>query len=94
MIYILFLESFELISPLRDLSDPYSGDPEISPVMKIVQNKPINAEPPGPLLTHSWLTPNGIWFIRNHHPVPKVASSILSFFSSFSLSSDHYYQPR
>jgi hypothetical protein len=44
--------------------------------MRIVQKRPINAEPPPPLLTHSWLTPNSIWFVRNHHPVPKVLDSL------------------
>eukprot|EP00602_Paraphysomonas_sp_CaronLab_P006325 CAMPEP_0185026066 /NCGR_PEP_ID=MMETSP1103-20130426/9776_1 /TAXON_ID=36769 /ORGANISM="Paraphysomonas bandaiensis, Strain Caron Lab Isolate" /LENGTH=516 /DNA_ID=CAMNT_0027559511 /DNA_START=230 /DNA_END=1780 /DNA_ORIENTATION=- len=55
-----------------DSSDPYSTDPDISPVLQSLQRRPINAEPPGPLLTHSWLTPNSIWFVRNHHPVPQV----------------------
>ena len=42
----------------------------MSPVLRCFVKKPVNAEPPGPLLTHSYLTPNDIFFIRNHHPVP------------------------
>jgi hypothetical protein len=55
----------------RDLQDPFSLDPEVSPVLRCFVKKPVNAEPPGPLLTHSFLTPNDIFFIRNHHPVPR-----------------------
>ena len=55
----------------RDMKDPFSLDPDVSPVLRCFVKKPVNAEPPGPLLTHSFLTPNDIFFIRNHHPVPK-----------------------
>jgi sulfite oxidase len=55
----------------RDLEDPFSMDPDLSPVLRCFVKKPVNAEPPGPLLTHSFLTPNDIFFIRNHHPVPQ-----------------------
>ena len=33
---------------------------------------PINAEPPAHLLIDSWITPVGLWFARNHHPVPDL----------------------
>jgi sulfite oxidase len=55
----------------RDLQDPFALDPDVSPVLRCFVKKPVNAEPPGPLLTHSFLTPNDIFFIRNHHPVPR-----------------------
>lgn len=54
----------------KDMKDPFSLDPEVSPVLRCFVKKPVNAEAPGPLLTHSFLTPNDIFFIRNHHPVP------------------------
>lgn len=54
-----------------DLEDPFALDPELSPVLRCFVRKPVNAEPPGPLLTHSFLTPNDIFFVRNHHPVPR-----------------------
>jgi sulfite oxidase len=41
-------------------------------VLKILQNKPINAEAPGPLITQEYITPNDLWFVRNHHPVPII----------------------
>jgi sulfite oxidase len=60
----------------RDTSDPYSADPEVSPVLTVHAAKPMNAEPPTTLLQHTWLTPNEIFFVRNHHPVPLVDEKI------------------
>jgi sulfite oxidase len=56
-----------------DSGNPYSKDPVLSPVMKFYGKQPINAEPPGFLLTDSWITPVDIWFVRNHHPVPEIS---------------------
>lgn len=56
---------------IQNLEDPFSMDPDVSPVLRCFVKKPVNAEPPGPLLTHSFLTPNDIFFVRNHHPVPR-----------------------
>lgn len=53
-------------------SDPYDNDPTLSPIMRVLSKQPINAEPPGSLLTDNYLTPNELFFIRNHHPVPQV----------------------
>lgn len=53
-------------------SDPYDQDPTLSPIMRVLSKQPINAEPPGNLLTDSFLTPNEIFFVRNHHPVPHI----------------------
>ena len=41
-------------SQMRDKSDPYCNDPCVSPVMRILQDKPINAESPANLLSHEW----------------------------------------
>lgn len=59
-------------SKAKDLSDPYSDDPPISPVLNTHSSKPVNAEPPCNLLAHTYLTPNDMFFVRNHHPVPLV----------------------
>jgi sulfite oxidase len=64
------------LASVKDLTDPFSMDPEVSPVVRCFVKKPVNAEPPGPLLTHSFLTPNDIFFIRNHHPVPQKLASV------------------
>jgi len=72
------LENFRI----GDLSDPepvdanqkdlFSEDPERHPGLIFHNNKPCNAELPVELLMDSWLTPNPVWFIRHHHPVPVV----------------------
>lgn len=53
-------------------NNPYAKDPQISPIFKVLQNKPINAEPPESTLTDSWITSNDLFFVRNHHPVPII----------------------
>ena len=55
-----------------DANDPYGQDPALSPVLRYISRKPINAEPPLSLLTDSWITPTELWFVRNHHPVVHV----------------------
>lgn len=56
----------------RDLSDPYSGDPDVSPIMDVLQAKPINAQAPTSLIAQEFITPEPLWFVRNHHPVPNI----------------------
>ncbi|CAL8401475.1 unnamed protein product [Arctogadus glacialis] len=53
-------------------SDPYSGDPQRHPVLRVNSAKPFNAEPPPSLLGDSYITPSAIFFKRNHLPVPRV----------------------
>jgi len=55
-----------------DDKDPYNSDPMLSPVLKYISRKPINAEPPNSFLTDDWVTPVDLWFVRNHHPVVHV----------------------
>ncbi|XP_040281523.1 sulfite oxidase, mitochondrial [Bufo bufo] len=55
-----------------DVSDPYSGDPSRHPILKVNSQKPFNAEPPPELLTDSFITPNQLFFKRNHLPVPNI----------------------
>nr|XP_006131248.1 sulfite oxidase, mitochondrial [Pelodiscus sinensis] len=52
--------------------DPYAGDPPRHPALKVNSLKPFNAEPPAELLTENYLTPNQLFFKRNHLPVPAV----------------------
>ena len=51
---------------------PYSNDPVRSPVLKVNTREPFNAETPTVLLGDSVLTPNDLFFVRNHLPVPQV----------------------
>jgi len=54
--------------------DPYSKDPDRHPGLILHNNRPCNAELPGELMLDSWCTPNSVFFIRHHHPVPLVDS--------------------
>jgi sulfite oxidase len=55
-----------------DIQDPYSTDPVRFPGFRVRSNKPFNAEPPLSLLIDKYITPNEIFFVRNHLPVPQV----------------------
>jgi len=62
--------------PVTDKSDPYGQDPnDRHPGLIYHNNKPCNAEVPCELMMDNWLTPNPVWFIRHHHPVPIVDPS-------------------
>ena len=51
---------------------PYTKDPVRSPILKVNTNEPFNAETPTVLLAEHFMTPNDIFFVRNHLPVPEV----------------------
>lgn len=53
-------------------SDPYSSDPKRSEILNVLSQKPFNAETPSKVLIGNRLTPNDIFFVRNHLPVPNV----------------------
>eukprot|EP00038_Savillea_parva_P011368 m.197059 g.197059 ORF g.197059 m.197059 type:complete len:580 (-) comp19982_c0_seq1:119-1858(-) len=59
-------------APDIDSADPYAGDPIRHPGLMFHNNKPANAELPPELLMDSWITPNELFFIRHHHPVPII----------------------
>lgn len=54
------------------LADPYAADPERDAQLVYHNKTPCNAETPQELLTASYLTPNNLWFVRHHHPVPVI----------------------
>jgi sulfite oxidase len=55
-----------------DLNDPYSGEPIRHPALAVMTDKPYNAEVPLELLVETFLTPNELFYVRNHLPVPTV----------------------
>jgi len=55
-----------------DANDPYSNDPKASDLLLSHSVKPLQAEMPAELITDSWVTPNDLWFIRGHHPIPDI----------------------
>ncbi|XP_004647144.1 sulfite oxidase, mitochondrial [Octodon degus] len=60
------------VSPTLEISDPYANDPKRHPALKVNSQRPFNAEPPPELLTENYITPNPIFFTRNHLPVPNL----------------------
>ncbi|GFO45827.1 sulfite oxidase-like [Plakobranchus ocellatus] len=59
-------------SKSRDANDPFKDEPSRSPLLIPSSQKPFNAEPPVQLLAEKFLTPNDMFFVRNHLPVPCV----------------------
>lgn len=58
-----------------DPLDPYGQEPwhDRHPAVEARSQKPYNAEPPLELLTDKFLTPNALFYVRNHLPVPQVS---------------------
>ncbi|KAI1723667.1 oxidoreductase molybdopterin binding domain-containing protein [Ditylenchus destructor] len=56
----------------RDVNDPFSTDPIRHPALIINSQKPFNAETPPSLLIDDFRTPNQLFFVRNHMPVPQT----------------------
>uniref|UniRef100_A0A6T6CYR5 Cytochrome b5 heme-binding domain-containing protein n=1 Tax=Compsopogon caeruleus TaxID=31354 RepID=A0A6T6CYR5_9RHOD len=51
---------------------PYENEPERHPALLVRSAKPFNAEPPLELLGENPITPNELFYVRNHLPVPVV----------------------
>ena len=56
----------------KDANDPYINDPNRDTDLKFHSVSPCNAETPKDSIMNNWITPNELWYIRNHHPVPKI----------------------
>ena len=57
---------------LKSPDDPYKDEPTRNPLLIVHGAKPFNAEPPLDILERYYLTPNEVFFVRNHLPVPKI----------------------
>lgn len=53
-------------------SDPFANEPDRDSRLIVRSSRPFNAEPPPGLLVASQITPNGIFYVRNHLPVPTI----------------------
>lgn len=72
-------EDRDNISPPGPPKDgPYANDPLRSPILKVNTQTPFNAETPPVLLAENYITPNDIFFVRNHLPVPRVKPELYS----------------
>jgi sulfite oxidase len=59
--------------PAQDqIEDPFTFDPQRDNRMRFLTQKPCNAETPGQALAESFLTPNELFYVRNHMWVPIV----------------------
>lgn len=50
--------------------DPFANEPVRHKALRIHSEQSMNAETPAHLLTENYLTPNSLFYIRHHHPVP------------------------
>nr|CAH7716926.1 unnamed protein product [Callosobruchus chinensis] len=66
------LDKHEADNFTRNMEDPYSGDPVRHAVLKPASVKPFNAECPPSLLVENFVTPNELFYVRNHLPVPNI----------------------
>lgn len=53
-------------------NDPYKKDPKRHPGYIINSEKPFDAETPPQILTDHFYTPNELFMVRNHLPVPQI----------------------
>ncbi|KAI1308642.1 Sulfite oxidase, mitochondrial [Halotydeus destructor] len=51
---------------------PFSNEPARHPALRARSQKPYNAEPPAEVLVEKFVTPNELFYTRNHLPVPDV----------------------
>ena len=58
------------------VGDPYANEPtDRHPALGVRSKNPMNAETPMELLGESLITPNNLFYIRNHLPVPDIDKS-------------------
>ncbi|OAA52110.1 Oxidoreductase, molybdopterin-binding domain protein [Metarhizium rileyi] len=73
-----YVDQADLVSgkPAQDqIEDPFENDPERHPSLITRTAKPRNAETPGEALTAQFLTPNELFYVRNHMWVPTIDDS-------------------
>ena len=56
----------------RVADDPFSSDPERNPALLVNSSRPFDAEPHSMMLVQNFITPNDLFFVRNHFPVPDI----------------------
>ena len=65
-------EADRLATAARSPDDPFRDEPARHPALRQLSSAPCSAEAPPALLDGSFLTPNALFFVRNHHPVPHL----------------------
>ncbi|KAJ3392265.1 hypothetical protein HDU84_004530 [Entophlyctis sp. JEL0112] len=62
----------DTIAITKALEKLFENDPPRDPALIVRSARPCNAETPPNLLTESFITPNNLFFVRNHLPVPST----------------------
>ncbi|XP_017028885.1 sulfite oxidase, mitochondrial [Drosophila kikkawai] len=57
-----------------ELGSPWAHEPQRHALLKPASKRPFNAEPPIGLLAEQFLTPNELFYVRNHLPVPVISA--------------------
>ena len=47
----------------------YAHEPERHAALRLLSETPCSGESPQTLVADNWITPNALFFVRNHHPV-------------------------
>lgn len=55
-----------------ELGSPWAQEPQRHALLKPASKRPFNAEPPIGMLAENFLTPNELFYVRNHLPVPVI----------------------
>ena len=55
------------------MQDPYATDPRRHRALVVRSAKPFNAETPAAILGEQLNTPNELFYVRHHLPVPHIA---------------------
>ncbi|KAG1683382.1 putative sulfite oxidase, mitochondrial [Nymphon striatum] len=58
---------------IKNVGDPYCDEPKRHPALKPSSKKPFNGEPPLSILADNFITPNDLFYVRNHLPVPNIS---------------------
>jgi len=61
--------------------DPFEHEPVRHKALRVHSEHSMNAETPANLLTNCYLTPNSLFYIRHHHPVPFLTTDQVQSFA-------------
>ncbi len=62
----------------KQVADPYANEPKRHKALLVRSAKPFNAETPTDALGSGPSTPNELFYVRNHLPVPHVEPAAYS----------------
>ncbi|KAF5022563.1 hypothetical protein F66182_5396 [Fusarium sp. NRRL 66182] len=73
-----YVDSADLVNgrpAQEEIEDPFADDPARHPDLITMTEKPRNAETPADAITREFVTPNDLFYVRNHMWVPTVAEN-------------------